>query len=83
METLSETEFAPSTKEDMFCPNFFVDISQFISKKINIMSLYTGETATPPFPRSIENIKALSTYRGAMCGVDAAESFMLLRYCII
>jgi len=83
METLSETEFAPSTKEDMFCPNVFVDISQFVSQKIDIMALYAGETAAPPFPRSVENIKALSTYRGAMCGVEAAESFMLLRDCII
>ena len=82
METLSETEFAPSTKENMFCPNVFVDISQFVSQKISIMSLYTGEIAPPPFPRSVENIKSLSTYRGAMCGVEAAESFMLLRDCI-
>ena len=34
METLSETEFAPNTKEDGFVPNVFVDISSFLDKKI-------------------------------------------------
>ena len=32
METLSETEFAPSIKKESFVPNTFVDISKFIKK---------------------------------------------------
>ena len=79
METLSETDFAPSTKEDMFCPNVFVDISNFIEKKIQIMSLYKGELSKPPFPRSKENIRALAINRGATSGYKYAESFMLLK----
>ena len=39
METLSETEFAPSIKNDSFVPNTFVDISKYINKKITIISL--------------------------------------------
>ena len=79
METLSETEFAPTTKEDSFIPNVFVDISEFIDKKLEIMKHFESEIGKHPFPRSLENIKALATFRGATSGVMYAESFMLLK----
>ncbi len=79
IETLSETEFTPSTKEDSFVPNVFVDISDFMDKKIEIMKVYESEIAEHPFPRSIRNIKALGTLRGATAGCENAESFMLLK----
>jgi len=79
IETLSETEFAPSTKEDSFIPNVFVDVSEFMDKKIDIMKIFKSEIAEHPFPRSERNIKALATLRGATCGCDYAESFMLLK----
>lgn len=79
METLSETEFAPSTKEDSFVPNVFVDISQFFEKKIEIMKLFKSEIDEHPFPRSERNLRALATLRGATCGSEYAESFMLLK----
>ena len=79
METLSETEFAPSTKEDNFIPNTFVDISAHMDKKIQIMQIYKDEIGKHPFPRSERNIRALGTLRGATCGHEYAESFMLLK----
>jgi LmbE family N-acetylglucosaminyl deacetylase len=79
MEVLSETEFAPSTKEDSFIPNTFVDISEFMDKKIEIMKLFKSEMAFHPFPRSERNIKALATLRGATAGCEYAESFILLK----
>jgi LmbE family N-acetylglucosaminyl deacetylase len=79
METLSETEFSLSTKEDSFIPNVFVDISDYMNKKIEVMKIYEGEMGSHPFPRSERNIKALATYRGATSGCDYAESFMLLK----
>lgn len=79
METLSETEFAPSTKEDSFIPNVFVDISDFMDKKIEIMKIYESEIAPHPFPRSERNLRALATLRGATCRCDYAESFVLLK----
>jgi len=78
-ETLSETEFAPSTKEDSFVPNVFVDITDFMSKKLEIMKVYESEMAEHPFPRSERNLKALATFRGATAGCEYAESFMLLK----
>lgn len=78
METLSETEFAPSC-DDAFMPNVFVNISEFLDKKIEIMKNFQSEIDEHPFPRSEKNIKALATLRGATCGHDYAESFMLLK----
>lgn len=79
MEIISETEFAPSLADSTFIPNHFVDISPFLSRKIAIMKCYKTELNKHPFPRSIRNIKALATFRGAMAGCEYAESFMLLK----
>lgn len=79
METLSETEFAPSIQADSFIPNVFVDISNFLEKKLDIMRVFRSELGVHPFPRSEKNIKALATIRGATAGVEYAESFMLLK----
>lgn len=79
IETLSESEFSPSTKEDSFIPNVFVDISEFMDKKIEIMQVYESEMANHPFPRSERNLRALGTFRGASSNCEYAESFMLLK----
>ena len=79
METLSETEFAPSTPDNSFIPNVFVDITKYIDKKIEIMKIYKSEIDEHPFPRSERNIRALGTFRGATCGSEYAEAFVLLK----
>lgn len=79
METLSETDFAPSTKEDSFIPNVFIDISEFLKTKLQIMKVFESELGEHPFPRSVRNIEALATLRGATAGCEYAESFMLLK----
>lgn len=79
MEILSETEFAPSTKEDSFIPNTFVDISAYFEKKIEIMKIFKSEIFMHPFPRSERNLKSLATLRGATAGCEYAESFVLLK----
>lgn len=79
METISETEFSSGIREEAFSPNYFVNITGFIDKKIEIMKLYKGEIKHHPFPRSVKNIKALATFRGATSGCKYAESFMLLK----
>jgi len=78
-ECLSETEFAPILPERVFQPNYFVDISNFLHKKIEIMKIFDSELGEHPFPRSIKNIEALATFRGASVGVEFAESFQLIK----
>jgi LmbE family N-acetylglucosaminyl deacetylase len=77
-ETLSETEFAPSLFENQFIPNYYVDITEYLDKKIELIKLYPKEIGEHPFPRSMENVKALATYRGAFAGVKYAEAFQIL-----
>jgi len=77
-ETLSETEFAPALLEKQFIPNYFVDISDFMNEKIELLKVYSSELGEHPFPRSTKNIKALATYRGAFAGVKYAEAFQIV-----
>ena len=79
-ECISETEFAPALAEKAFLPNYFVDITDYLDKKNEIMKVFESEIAEHPFPRSLENIKALAHFRGASVGVKYAEAFQLLKY---
>lgn len=77
-ETLSETEFALDARS-VFQPNVFVDISEFLQRKVEIMAIYRSEVQDFPFPRSSDAIRALATLRGATSGFQAAEAFQLMR----
>ena len=77
MEILSETDFASS--DTGFIPNYFVDISDFLEKKIEIMNIYKSEIKNHPYPRSKENIRALAIHRGASVGCKYAEGFILIK----
>ena len=61
-ETLSETEFSPPLAENSFIPNTFVDITDYIDKKIEIMKLYDTEIMPDPLPRSVHTIKSISAF---------------------
>ena len=78
IEALSETEFAVAMPGNTFVPNVFVDISEYIDKKLEIMSMFKGEIQQDPFPRSLSSLKALARVRGSRAGVMYAEAFMLL-----
>lgn len=78
-ECISETEMSPPFPENIFIPNVYSDITEFINKKLEIMSIYESEIQDPPLPRSLDNIRSLARYRGSSCGVDYAEAFMLVR----
>ena len=76
MEIISETD---SQFREIFNPNVFVDISDFLERKIEIMKIYKSEVGEHPFPRNEQNIRSLACYRGSQCNCRYAESFMLLK----
>ncbi len=78
-ECISETEFAPAFPENTFIPNYFVDVTDFLNEKIEIMKIYQSEVGQPPFPRSIENLTALATFRGSTSGCMFAEAFQVVK----
>lgn len=76
-ETLSETHLAPPYLTSAFQPNVFVDVSDYIDRKLEAMSAYASQLQTENQPRSLAAVRALATFRGTHIGVDAAESFVL------
>ena len=78
-ETLSETEWGDLSGNTAFVPNVFIDISEFLEKKMLALSSYRSQLKSPPHPRSLSSIEALARFRGGTIGVLAAEAFILIR----
>ncbi len=78
-ETPSETDFQIDITSASFRPNRFVDVSLYIQQKLDLMTLYKGESGEYPFPRSREAIEALAKRRGVESGFMAAEAFMIVK----
>jgi N-acetylglucosamine malate deacetylase 1 len=78
-ETISSTDAMPPGATTGFVPNVYCDISPFIERKLEIMSLYQSEVHPYPMPRALESIRALARFRGATVASEYAEAFVLLR----
>lgn len=78
-ETLSETGWSRQTSENVFSPNVFVDITNYIHLKLKAMESFQSQLQNYPNPRSLEAIEALSKYRGSLVCKKNVESFMLIR----
>jgi len=78
-EIPSSTEWQVSSNRETFTPNWFEDISSTLSIKVEALAAYSVELREWPHPRSIKAIEHLAHWRGAVCGVDAAEAFVLGR----
>lgn len=78
-EVASSTEWQPPGKSDAFEPNWFVDISKQLSKKLEALKAYDSEMRDWPHARSLKAIDYQAKLRGSQLGVNAAEAFKLLR----
>lgn len=78
-ETISETDFGMKPEDGGFRPNVFIDISQYLQDKLNILDIYESEMGQFPFPRSRKALEALATLRGVQSNAHAAEAFMLIK----
>ncbi len=78
-EIPSSSDQAPPFIEYAFRPNYYVNVSGFIDKKIEAMGCYDTEEREFPHPRSNDAIRALAISRGTACYFSAAEAFMVLR----
>ena len=75
-EVLSSTEYSyPLT----FSPNYFIDISEYVEKKINAMNIYKDELREFNHPRSLQGIKLNAEVWGMKVGVQFAEAFQAIR----
>lgn len=77
-EVLSSTEWQTPNLVP-FVPNVFIDITDYLSTKINASKAYHEEMREIPHSRSLQHIELLARHRGYTVGVHAAEAFMLVR----
>ena len=78
-EVPSSTEWQLPGSAPVFAPNWFVDISDTLERKLAALNAYSAELRDWPHPRSRQGIEHLAHWRGATVGVNAAEAFMLGR----
>ena len=78
-EVLSETDFGMKPEDGGFKPNVFVDISEHLEQKLNILEMFESEVGEFPFPRSRIALESLARVRGAQSNLLAAEAFMLMK----
>lgn len=78
-EIPSSTEWQLPGSAPAFMPNWFVDISATLGRKLDALEAYADELRAWPHPRSRQGVEHLAHWRGATVGVDAAEAFILGR----
>ena len=79
-EVPSSTEWQVPIEGEAFTPTWFEDISETLEIKIKALTVYEHELREWPHPRSVKAVEHLAHWRGASCGVDAAEAFVLGRH---
>lgn len=77
-ETMSSTEYSVGLNRT-FIPNYIVDISETLKKKLNALQHYRSEIQSENKPRSINMIKNNAELWGAKFGISAAEVFYVSR----
>ena len=78
-ETLSETHWNAPHIEPNFIPNWVVDISDFIEKKLEALASYKSQISAFPGPRSVEAVEALAKFRGTQAGFAFGEALQIIR----
>jgi len=74
----SSTEWTPAPL-DWFVPNWLVDISSTLERKVAAFAHYETERREYPHPRSERAIRAAAEFHGASRGCEYAEPFVLVR----
>jgi len=78
-ETLSETHWNAPQIEPNFVPNWVVDITAELPRKLDAARCYRSQIPAFPGARSIEAIDALARFRGTQAGFAAGEGFHIIR----
>ncbi len=78
-EIITTTRFGSPSGCQMFEPNVFVDISDYLETKVQAMAIFETELREFPHPRSLEGLRILCRERGMSVGIEAAECFELIR----
>ncbi len=78
-ETVSETRWGASGLEPAFEPQWYVDISLTLERKLKAAAAFKSQIQQYPHVRSPRALEALARMRGSTVSMEAAESFVILR----
>jgi LmbE family N-acetylglucosaminyl deacetylase len=78
-EILSSSHWQSQSMTNVFSPNYFIDVSDFVGKKLDALRCYDSEIRIYPHARSYEAVENLAKFRGSTIGVNAAEAFCVER----
>lgn len=74
----SSTEWTPAAV-NWFVPNWYVDVTETLERKVVAFAHYETERRDYPHPRSERAIRAAASFHGSSCGCEYAEPFVLVR----
>ena len=74
----SSTEWTPAAR-NWFVPNWYVDISATLERKLAAFAKYETEHREYPHPRSERALRAHAELHGSSVGCEYAEPFVLVR----
>lgn len=74
----SSVEWTPAGL-NWFVPNWFVDVTKTLERKLEAFACYETERRPAPHPRNAEALRAHAAFYGAGVGVAYAEPFVLVR----
>lgn len=76
MEVPSSTDWGfPAAENNAFVPNLFVEVGDFLDRKLEALGCYSNVMRPFPHSRSVEALRGLAAVRGAQCGLGYAEAF--------
>jgi LmbE family N-acetylglucosaminyl deacetylase len=78
-ETPSSSEWSSTDPSLTFIPNYFVDVTATIDRKLEAMACYATEVRPAPHPRSLEALRSRAQYWGQIVTRPFAEAFVLVR----
>jgi LmbE family N-acetylglucosaminyl deacetylase len=78
-EVPSSTEWISASMGNSFVPNYYIDVTEFVEKKMDALECYKDEMREYPHSRSFKNVTNMLAFRGATVGYEAAEAFIVER----
>ena len=74
----SSTEWTPAPT-NWFVPNWFVDVTETMQRKLDAFACFETESRPYPHPRNAQGLEAHARFFGATIGCEYAEPFVLVR----
>jgi len=69
-----------SLEREKFHPNFYIDISNHLDKKLTALSMHSSQMRDEIHHSSVKNVEYIARSRGREISVEAAEGYMCFRH---